>query len=66
MLYSLCSDGNYRIGFSEIGKIDGIEQIRIFAAEPWAGHRGFKLLEFYFRQRRSPISPATAMRKRGS
>ena len=47
MLYSLCSDGNFRIGFSEIEKIDGIEQIRIFAAEPWAGHRGFKLLEFY-------------------
>lgn len=47
MLYPFLSDGNYDIGFSEIKKVDGIEQIRIFAEEPWKDHFNWKTLEFY-------------------
>ena len=47
MLYPFLSDGNYDIGFSEIKKVDGIDQIRIFAEEPWKGHFNWKTLEFY-------------------
>ncbi len=47
MLYPFLSDGNFDIGFSEIKKVDGINQIRIFAEEPWKGHFKWKTLEFY-------------------
>lgn len=47
MLYQYASDGNYDIGFSEIKKVDGIDQIRIYAEEPWKGHFNWKTVEFY-------------------
>ena len=52
MLYPFLSDGRYEIAFSEIQKVDGINQIRIYAEEPWPGHFEFKTLEFYIPSRK--------------
>ena len=47
MLYPFLSNGRYEIAISDIQKMDGINQIRIYAEEPWPGHFEFKTLEFY-------------------